>query len=264
MSQNGLVAVITDFGTRDSYVAEMKAVMLSVDSSIRIIDISHKIAPGDIEGAAYILRRSREYFPEHTVFLSVVDPGVGSERKIVALELENGQRFVGPDNGVLSWVCRNSEYSAFDISDYHDPSIAKQPSVTFEGRDRMSPVAARLATGEDISRFGIKIDGIQTLALPRSRQDDSKLIGAIIWLDHYGNAITNITEDDIGDAKTGSKIAVNNRVVANELSRTFSSVAHGEIVAYIGSCGFVEIAVNGGNFATEYGIERGAEVEIER
>lgn len=264
MDRSGLVAIITDFGTRDSYVAEMKAAMLRIDAGIRFVDISHDIPPGDIRAAAYLLSRSSAHFPTDTVFLAVVDPGVGSDRKIVAVETETGQVFVGPDNGIFWNVCSKSRYSAYDTTEFIDPTLQTAISTTFEGRDRMAPVAARIASGANPAEFGEKITEITALESIGIAETAAGVEGEVIWVDRYGNAVTNLPKDDVRKLGERVDIFVQGRLAARDISVTFSSVARGEQLAYIGSCDLLEVAINGGDFASEYEIERGARVEVRR
>ncbi len=264
MAPPGLVAIITDFGTRDSYVAEMKAAMLRIDAGIRFVDISHDVPPGDVRAAAYLLSRSSTHFPEDTVFLAVVDPGVGSNRKIVAVETETGQRFVGPDNGLFWNLCSDTRYSAYDISAYIDFGQSATISTTFEGRDRMAPVAARIASGSSTAEFGERITEIISLEPIPVLRTAAGMEGEIIWVDRYGNAVTNLPKDDIRTLGESVDIFVQGRFSAKDISTTFSSVAQGEPLAYIGSCDLLEIAINSGDFASRYEVKRGARVEVRR
>ena len=257
-----IVALLTDFGIRDSYVAEMKGVMLSLNPNLRLIDISHSVPPGDVKCAAYLLWRSRRWFPDGTIFLSVIDPGVGSDRKILLLQTKE-HYYVGPDNGLFTMVSEECDCRVWEVSDRK--FMGREISGTFHGRDIMAPVCGHLSLGEmEPSAFGAPVERIVRLDMTAPSIDGTGVEGEIISVDRFGNAITNITADRLADLGSHACLSVSiGRLQVGTIRRTFSSVGDGETVAYAGSAGLLEMAVNGGDFARLYGIKPGDKVRVE-
>ncbi len=261
MPETKTVALLTDFGTSDSYVAEMEAVMLSICRNLHFVTITHDLKPGDVKQAAFLLWRSYRFFPEGTIFLCVVDPGVGSERKIL-LANSGRYKFVAPDNGLLSLVMCEIDCETREIT---NPTYAINPeSATFQGRDIMAPAAAYLASGVEPSQFGPVVSEICRLDFAKPIMTDAGVEGEIISIDSFGNAITNISFIDIGDLAKGKKMSalLRESILFDSIEKTYSSVDSGELVAYIGSSGLLELAVNGGNFANKFNIDVGEKVLV--
>lgn len=254
------ITLTTDFGLQDHYVGVLKAVMLSISSSARHVDISHEIPPQDIMAGAWVVRNSAMLFPPKTVHLVVVDPGVGTERKPVALQIED-QFFVGPDNGIFSLIGSEYDYEAVTLQNqtYWRPN----PSNTFHGRDIFAPVAAHLANGVKLQELGDPLDKLVTYrwAVPISDKDGVQ--GWIVHIDRFGNLISNIPEEMVTEAGNSSevKIYVGNTILTS-LSATFGEVPDGEPTAYIGSSGMLEVAINKGNAREMLGVEKGAQISI--
>jgi S-adenosyl-L-methionine hydrolase (adenosine-forming) len=247
-----IITLLTDFGTSDSYVAEMKGVLLSRGPSVVLIDITHDIAPGDIRSAAYLLGRTWHRFPPGTVHLVVVDPGVGSGRHPLALT-RDGHGFVGPDNGVFTPVLHDAEVQIVVLE---TPS---QASPTFHGRDIFAPAAAALARGSPLSQLGQPLHPIPVrLAYTQPELKGQVLLGEIVYRDRFGNLVSNIPADLV---PPGACLAVGD-VDVGELRRTYSDVASGELVAYIGSGGSVEIAVRDGSAAEHLSLAVGGRVRL--
>jgi S-adenosyl-L-methionine hydrolase (adenosine-forming) len=242
-----IITLVTDFGTSDSYVAEMKAVLLSGAPSVTLVDISHQVAPGDIRAGQYLLGRAWKHFPLTTVHLAIVDPGVGSARRALAAEYD-GHRFVAPDNGVLSFLPNDARYVSLPV-----PASA---SATFHGRDVFAPAAARLATGTPLADLGEVITDPGQFPLPVPRHDHLTVIGEVIYVDRFGTLVTNIPGDAV---QAGARIRIEDSE-AGSLRRTFRDVARGSLVAFVGSGGTVEIAVRDGSAARMLGVGVGAEV----
>lgn len=238
-----IITLLTDFGTADGYVAEVKGVLLSGAPDAAIVDLSHDIPPQDIEAARLALARAWQRFPEGTVHIVVVDPGVGSAR--AALAVESRKRFLlGPDNGVLSPALLAG---GADIVSLPIPPYA---SATFHGRDVFAPAAARLAAGESLTNLGTPFDRPVVRRTPDTkRQPDGTIIGQVLTVDRFGNLVTNI------GARLGGTvhIAGNNAAVC----RTYSDVGEGALVALGGSSGFLEVAVRGGSAAAALRARRG-------
>lgn len=257
---SSLITLTTDFGQQDHYVSVMKAVMLKVNPSVRFIDTSHEIPPQDIMAGAWVVRNSAMLFPSGTVHLVVVDPGVGTDRKPVALKIED-QFFVGPDNGIFSLIGEEFGYEAIQLtnSDYW----LKEQSSTFHGRDIFAPVAAHLSKGEAMEQLGKPLEKLVTFrwAIPISDRDGIQ--GWVVHIDRYGNLVTNIPSSMIRnvDQSASVRIYVGNTIL-NNVETTFASVPDGEPVAYIGSSDNLEIAINKGNAKEMLGVEKGAQVSI--
>lgn len=256
-----IITLTTDFGLQDHYVSAMKAVMLGINPATRFIDISHNIPPHDVMAAAWILHNSAFMYPPNTVHLTVVDPGVGTHRKPVALKVDD-QFFVGPDNGLFSLLIQDHAYEAVELNN-NKYWYTETPSSTFHGRDIFSPVAAHLVDFLDLRRLGDPVEELYTYkwAIPVADRDGVQ--GWIIHIDRYGNLITNIGRDLIEEhIGNGSyNIYVGNTKI-REIVDTFASVSEGEPVAYIGSSGMLEIAINKGNARQMLGIEKGSPINI--
>lgn len=255
-----LITLTTDFGIQDHYVGVLKAVLLSIAPDARLIDISHQIPPQDIMAGAWVVRNSAMLFPPGSVHLVVVDPGVGTQRKPIAIKIKD-QYFVGPDNGIFSLIADQYDYEGIELtnSNFWRPN----PSQTFHGRDIFAPVAAHLANGVDFSTLGNPIDKLQTYrwAVPISDKDGVQ--GWIVHIDHFGNLISNIPESMIREAGAHAnlKIYVGNTIF-DTIVNTFGDVPDGEPAAYIGSSGVLEIAINKGDAREMLGVEKGAQISI--
>lgn len=236
-----IVALLTDFGRRDSYASIMKGVILGIDNQVKLVDISHEIALGDVKDAAYVLSTCVDWFPEGTVFLAVVDPGVGSSRKAVAIRTEK-YFYVGPDNGIFTLALRREKLiSAIEI----DCSAwqTKASSHTFHGRDIFAPVAAYLSQGRNFDSLGSKISQLVQLDIKPNRVEGELIYGSILHIDTFGNIITSIGEEE--GRNLASALYVDKHVFP--LGSTYSDVACGQPIAYWGSSGYCEAALNGGS-----------------
>ncbi|HKG12738.1 MAG TPA: SAM-dependent chlorinase/fluorinase [Pyrinomonadaceae bacterium] len=259
-----IVTLLTDFGTRDYFVGALKGALLSVNPEARVVDITHEVAPHDVEEAAFTLLAAYETFPAGTVHVAVVDPGVGSARRAIAVE-GAGQFFVGPDNGVFGHVYeRLARFRVFHVV---EEKFFREPvSKTFHGRDVFAPVAGALARGTRPRELGPEVTDFVRLpfAAPFQR-DASTLVASVIHVDRFGNCVTNVTRLDLG----GEANARGARLVAGgrELSsfRDFfadDAGARGEPFAVWGSAGLLEIAVFKDSAARVLGLGRGSEIEV--
>lgn len=244
-----IVTLLTDFGLADSYVAEMKAAILSETTDIRLADISHEVPPGDLRSAQYLLGRAWRRFPVGTVHVAVVDPGVGSARRAMAIH-HNGHFFVGPDNGVFTAMLDGSELAEL--------RIPRDASPTFQGRDVFAPAAARLAEGEPFKVVGPTLTNPVRLPPPTPRRHDGVVEGEVIYVDRFGTLIANVPGDW---AQGATAIEVGGRIVG-ALRRTFADAESGGTVAFIGSGGLLEIAVRDGSAVRKLGVGVGAEVRV--
>lgn len=243
-----IVTLLTDFGTADGYVAEVRGALLTLAPGVTLADLTHDIAAGDVAAAAYVLQRSWRAFPEGTVHLAVVDPGVGTERRALAAGA-GGHRFVAPDNGLLSRVLEGHEARVVSLR----PVPGASP--TFHGRDVFAPAAAALARGADPASLGVEISNPVRLPEHRLARQGGQLVGEVVHVDRFGTLITNLP---------GARLAVGAAVRLGPydlvLRTTFGDVAPGEPVAFVGSGGTVEIAIRDGRADTTLGVSRGAAV----
>ncbi len=253
--KTGFIALLSDFGTNDPFVGTMKGVLLSKAPGLTIVDITHQIPPQDIQTAAFYLMASMPYMPRRTLFLAVVDPMVGTGRGILWARTKNYQ-FVAPDNGILSWV---EEHEKIETARFINSSDLFLPRIssTFHGRDIMAPVAAAVAKGLPEKKIGPPMKDYRKFPFPRPEKAGNRVMGRIIAVDHFGNAITNITRQYV-TAK--SIFTVSDRIIKG-LKLSYASVIEGEPLALIGSFGFLEFSIRNGNFAGAFGVKAGSEVE---
>ena len=268
-----IITLTTDLGLTDAYVAAMKGVILGINPEAKLIDICHSIKPQNITQAAFVLSTAYKFFPQKTIHVVVVDPGVGTKRRAIILRTPSAD-FVAPDNGVLSYVIQESlakrvagnvdlqqlepelEAVAITKAEYWRSPV----SPTFHGRDIFAPVAARLSLGFPPVDFGEAITSVTMLPLPRPYQaQDGSLVGHILHIDSFGNLITNIKSQDLPEAKPVITIKVGSQLISG-LSRTYAE-AEG-LLAVIGSGGYLEIAVKGGNASAILNAEVGNEIRI--
>src|SRR5262245_32283700 len=194
------ITLTTDFGTRDWFVGTMKGVILGIKPRARVVDITHEIAPGDIRGGAFALMASCRYFPKGTLHVAVVDPGVGSRRRAIAVRTANSI-LIGPDNGVLSWALRGETIQS--IRQLENRRYFLEPvSRTFHGRDIFAPVAAHLSRGVALERLGRELHDLVRLPWPEPVKQREEIRGEIVYIDRFGNAITNIRGERIPKGRT--------------------------------------------------------------
>lgn len=254
-----ILALLTDFGDRDWYVASMKGVALSIDPTLTIVDISHIVPSGDVRSAAFILSQCWREFPEGTVFCAVVDPGVGSSRAPVAMVAE-GRYFIGPDNGLFGWL-KPYVQLAFRLA--NEELFSDSVSHTFHGRDIFAPVAAKLAAGKvGVEHVGPVHPDLVTAPWPRAEYDEDKAYGRILYIDHYGNAITNLNQAKVEENYSLEHAVLSLHPRRLPILKTFSDAPVGQALAYFGSGGLLEIAVNGGNAARQLDLRLDQHVEL--
>lgn len=259
-SQDPLITLLTDFGDRDHYVATMKGVILGICPNATLIDTTHEVSSYEVLEAAYLLSQTWPYYPKKTVHLVVVDPGVGSQRRPILAELE-GQRFVAPDNGVLTPILVTEGCKVRHITNakYFRPTISR----TFHGRDVFAPVAAHLAAGLAPAKLGPLIQDALRLTLEAPiRSARRGWTGVILHVDHFGNIVTNIKLADFPQLETQPfELAIGVRTV-EQLARSYAEMPSGAVFAIIGSSGYLEISANQNSAAKMLGCETGAPVEL--
>ncbi len=257
-----IITLLTDFGTADGYAGAMKGVILSINPSAAIMDITHDIAPQDVMGGALALAAAVPFFPEGSIHVAVVDPGVGSARKAILVEV-NGRFLIGPDNGLLSLVFSETEPKAVYTLEDRSKFLEKVGS-TFHGRDIFAPVAARLSLGLKPDDFGPRPDRWERLHIPRPKQEKTGLTGRVIHVDRFGNIITNAREEDLpqGPERASLKIRMAGRVIEG-IKTSYAEAPPGELLVVIGSGGFLEVSRNKGNAASLLGVSAGAAFTID-
>ena len=257
-----IITLITDFGIEDAYVGVMKGVALSINPAASFVDITHHISPQDIVQAAYIIKTSYPYFPEGTVHIIVVDPGVGSERAIIALEMK-GQFFLAPDNGVLTLLLDEGKIDAL-VRVEDKRYFLNTISQTFHGRDIFAPIGAHISKGIKIKEMGPPLERQELIQLNIQKPYISKqgeLVGTVVAVDHFGNIATNIDERCLkklykkNQVKKLEILIGKNRIKG--LSDSYSSVKHHHPLAIIGSFGYLEIALNQGNAGRYFKVKKG-------
>ena len=252
---SNIITLTTDFGLNDHFVGVMKGVILSINQSVNVIDINHAIESHDIFSAAFSLKSSYKFFPKGTIHLVVIDPGVGSDRKPIVVKTDN-YFFIGPDNGVFTFIYEESESYTVCLLE-NEKFFLKDLSTTFHGRDIFSPVAAHLSLGKSIKDFGNEVFNPRKIEVPESTFTENTLYGEIIYVDKFGNLITNIKHESID---INDQIVVNNKHYLN-VSDSYSVAKKGEVVAVCGSTGFLEIAVNCAS-ALEFFGEKNIKIEV--
>ena len=259
----GVIAFLTDFGTRDHYVGAMKGAALTICPGATLVDITHDIAPHDILAGALALAAAWKYFPPATIFVAVVDPGVGTSRRGIAAAAGD-YRFVAPDNGILTLVFRETAPSL--IVELSNPRYRRdEVSRTFEGRDRFAPAAAWLAAGVELAELGRPVRDYHQLEVPAPRVTASAIEGLVLGVDRFGNLVTNIERQIVERFADGRAVRVSAASQAvGALVGTYAQAPDGAACALFGSSDRLEIAVNGASAAERLGLSPGAAVVVER
>ena len=256
MQPSGIISLTTDFGLIDPYVGQMKGAILRRNPAVQLVDLSHAIPRQDIIGAAIVLHSSYAFFPAGTVHLVVVDPGVGSQRRILAAKGDE-QIFVAPDNGILSLLLRDRIISR--VYRVEKKELFADPiSSTFHGRDIMGPVAASLAGGLELAAVGLEVsvDSCVCLELPGAHLAGKRITGQVLQIDHFGNIRTTIRSTDLEQLEflaglQRCQVQINEFAiqVKKAMSTTYAEGAPGKLIALLDSAGYLEVAVNMGSAA---------------
>jgi len=250
-----IITLTTDFGTRDWFVGSMKGVILGVNPQAAVVDITHDIPSGDIRAGAFALAVSYRCFPRNTVHVAVVDPGVGSNRAAIVVKTAD-YYFVGPDNGVLSVALAKEKVS--EVWQVENQTYLRRPvSNTFHGRDVFAPVAAHLTMRVLMDSLGRKLKDYARLTWPSLQVVGGVLRGEIVYIDRFGNAISNIA----APAPSVTKVRVADKVQC-DIKKFYQEVPAGQPLAILGSTGYLEIAVNGGSAAQAFGLKLGDVAEV--
>ena len=260
MKPSGIISLLTDFGHADGYVAAMKAVILSINPQARVIDISHDVAPQNVQAAAFLLSRHSRFFPTGTVHVAVVDPGVGTERRLLAVEAGE-QIYLAPDNGLLDFCLELRLANAVVIS--NSRLWRSTVSTTFHGRDILAPVAAHLSAGVPLAQVGEAAKLVKRLPANVCSVTSDAIHGKVVYVDRFGNLITNIRAADLAEVKKFSELEIfleNHEI--GELKLTYADAPLGSPVAVIGSFEVLEISVNGCSAADHFRMSYGATVVV--
>ena len=273
---NSIITLTTDFGSNDAYVAIMKGVILSINPEVNIVDITHSIEPQNILQAAFVVNSAYRYFPKRTVHMAIVDPGVGGERRGIILKTASAL-FVAPDNGILSYVINEFSLNEGALSQYPqsveevkfkagleavaitDPRFWRHPvSPTFHGRDIFAPVAAGLSLGISLYEFGEKITSLYVFPTPKPYFDSQgNLVGHILYIDHFGNLITDIKSTDL----PGGDVII--EVAGQRIQGITHYYEQGEgLMAIVGSGGYLEISLRSGSACDFLGMGVGDEMKV--
>jgi hypothetical protein len=266
MCARPVITLLTDFGGHDAFVGSMKGVILGICPDAVLVDLCHEVPAHDVLAGSFLLRTAAPAFPSGTIHVAVVDPGVGGPRRPLLAEADE-QVFVAPDNGVLSHVAASA--GRLTVRHLTMREYWRRPvSTSFHGRDIFAPVAAHLAAGVDPARFGPQIDDPVRLEIPRPRLVAMGAVqGAIVWVDRFGNCITNIAERDVAllGAVPGAAIRVSaSGRVLGRLVGSYGEVARGETGALLGSAGYVELFCNQENLSRRWSLSPGHPVLLER
>ncbi len=271
------IALLTDFGIQDSYVGVMKGVMADICPSARLIDITHHTEPQNLQQGAFTLLNSYSYFPKGTHFLVVVDPGVGSQRKAIAVKADD-YTFIAPDNGVLSYVL--SELGSFQAVSLDNPDYQlSDVSHSFHGRDIFAPACAYLARGNThLADFGERLDDLISLPVPKLEKQGNTIQGEVVYIDHFGNiiiSIGNLTWQDSHSLSLNTRLHIPSQLVQlhaesveitigdtqfNQIRESYHRVELGEAFVKLDSNGWLEIAVNQGNASDKLNVAIGDDV----
>ncbi len=257
-----MLTLLTDFGTADYFVPAVRGVIFSINPHVVITDITHEVPAHEIESGAFTLGACWRNFPPGTIHLAIVDPGVGSERRVIIVEA-GGQLFVGPDNGIFSYVYAREPEAR--VHHFTRTDLLPQPvSATFHGRDIFAPVAAHLSLGVRPEMMGPEISDYLRFDLPVPTADDNGSITAgLIHIDHFGNCITSLTSDELPLTRLRAKpcLAIGDQVITR-FGTHYAQSAPDELFAYLGSAGYWEIAVRQASAAQRLGAHRGMKVTL--
>ncbi|MCE2393645.1 SAM-dependent chlorinase/fluorinase [Candidatus Poribacteria bacterium] len=256
-----MITLMTDFGTSDHYVGVMKGVILNINPQVEIVDITHTVPPQDVHAAAFLIDSAYRYFPTGTIHVIVVDPGVGSGRRAIVCRTKTAY-FVCPDNGILTHILRNEE-RIHTVAVKNSAYFLPQVSNTFHGRDIFAPIAAHLSHGIGIDKLGSPVAESVQLPIPKPQVTDNTIIGQVIWIDAFGNLITNISQEILESLEGRDSVVI--RAGSTEIdhfNRSYAESAVGDALAIVGSFNRLEISINQGNAAQVLGLQRGDRVTI--
>jgi S-adenosyl-L-methionine hydrolase (adenosine-forming) len=256
-----IITLTTDFGSGSPYVAAMKGVILSIHPAARVVDIAHTVGAQNVRQAAVLLTEATTWYPAGSIHVAVIDPGVGTERRIVYAQIGD-QQYLAPDNGLLSRLAlktRPSRIIALENPEHWLPSV----SNTFHGRDIIAPVAAQLSLGMEPDRLGPSVGELVELDWPTPQIGANEISGAILWIDGFGNLITDITAGMLASIPDCSRATVEiaGRTI-HGIDRTYGDRPANTLIAIIGSSGYLEVSIAGGNARAQLSSDAGAPVTV--
>ncbi|KON33212.1 MAG: hypothetical protein AC479_05265 [miscellaneous Crenarchaeota group-6 archaeon AD8-1] len=257
-----MITLTTDFGLQDPYVSEMKAVIFKICSNAKIVDITHNVSKFDIRMGAFILAAASTYFPENTIHVAVIDPGVGTKRRALLIETSKNY-FIGPDNGLL--VLAAEKQGINQIYELKNSNLMEiQVSNTFHGRDIFAPAAAHLQNGVNPNLFGSKIKELRKPDFTQVFKSSKSLIGEVLYIDSFGNIITNICIDDFIQNPFGRNLTIKtaNSKYTLKFCKSYSEAKKGDLLILFGSHSFLEISANQNNAADLTMIKIGDKIAI--
>jgi hypothetical protein len=259
---SSIITLTTDFGFKDPYVAEIKAVILSINPDAEIVDVTHEVEKFNTRMAAYVLACAAPYFPKGTVHVAVVDPGVGTKRCAVLIQTQRGF-FIGPNNGVLALAANNQGIEhVFDIK--NRKLMLPTISNTFHGRDIFAPIAAHLTNGTRPAAFGPEIHKISAPRFAKIVRRKNMLVGEVLHIDGFGNITTNFGEKELDSMNIGENVSIKfkNIKLRLKLCRAYEEVEKQKALAVVGSHNFLEISVNQGNAAQKFKVKSGDQIAL--
>jgi S-adenosylmethionine hydrolase len=248
-----MIALFTDFGTHDAYVAQLKGAILSINPYVALIDLSHDVGPFHIRQAAYLLEKSARYFPAGTIFVAVVDPGVGSVRRPLLVHTQAHKFYIGPDNGLFTYVLERELLQAAYVLQQTTYFLTPHVSATFHGRDIFGPVAAHLSLGVDPVCFGPCLTEVATLPRSVPLVVGRTIEGKIVHIDHFGNMLTNIPSDLLSGIQTGQEVSITMQGMTQTVPFliTYAEGQKGQFICLISSDNEFEVACTQGS-ASDY------------
>jgi len=256
-----IITLLTDFGSKDHYVASMKGVILNINPQCTLVDITHEVRPHDIEEGAFILANTYSYFPKGTIHLSIVDPGVGGTRRLILLVTQN-YFFVGPDNGLFTLVAQREKVKQVVVLTQQKYFLPKV-SMTFHGRDIFAPVAAHLSLGIKPNAFGYEINSLEKIGFQKPIIKEGKLLGEIFHFDTFGNLVSNIDKEKLFQFIKGRPFVIRaGRKTIHGLKKGYWEGKKGEPIALLGSGGFLEISIREGNAQKVLKVKRGDRIIV--
>lgn len=255
-----IISLLTDFGTQDAFAGIMKGVILGINPAVSLVDLSHEIPPQDILAGALLLRSAAPFFPPGTIHVAVVDPGVGSARRALLVETRN-TFFIGPDNGLLSLAAPAAAVTRMVHLTNAEYFLAPR-SHTFHGRDVFAPVAAHLSLGVAPEQCGRLVTSMEQFTLPAVERGATWLTGSVVYIDRFGNVVTNLTEADLRPFPKESLLVSIGPVRVHGVVASYAAVEVGALAALINSWGMLEIAVRNGSAAQQLGIQCGQPVQV--
>jgi S-adenosylmethionine hydrolase len=261
---SGLITLLTDFGDRDWFVASMKGVILTINPHATLVDLSHHVPPHSVEDASYLLKSCYRYFPNGTVHVAVVDPGVGIARRAITVKSAR-YFFLAPDNGVLSYIFDDEQ--PVEVREINQRKFRREsPGRTFDGRDLFAPAAARLAKQEPFDSYGPVIGDYQTFTIAQPHWEQATLVGEIVYVDRFGNLISNLTQQHLEEVPLVAKgrqlsILIGKRIIEG-LVESYSEGMAEKPSALINSDGKLEVFLKEASAADLLQVGRGARIEV--